>query len=558
LRFDLIDKAKTWLKMDEFDSGVMAMTSLLRRDCLKFFGSGLALTGIGLDLMTPQKARSQEARFSDPKSLALDALIAPFMRDFDIPGLAIGIVHKDRPPFLRTYGIRRLGGSDMVNEHTLFGVASNTKALTAAALMILVERKKLDLDASVISILPRFRLIDKHVTALVSVRDLITHRTGLPLGAGDLMLYPLSDHSRLDIFKGVQHLKKSYPFRSGYDYNNTLYAVAGLVIEKITGQKFEDFITKTLLEPLGMMDSVMGMSRVKTDNIAGRHARMGPPVRGTGPVTVIEPEETDAFGPAAGLVTSVHDGAIWLKAQLNNSVGADRKWIWSEESQKEMWRPQVVTESSMGPNVSQPHLSVISAYGLGWFIQDYRGHRLISHSGGLAGQVTQHALLPDQDIGVIVYTNTEDGISSSIRNTLLDHVLGVSGFDWHDRALRKRKEAELELIDSIPRPSLGNALLAPERLIGRYRDAWYGDVVIAKQGDDIIMDFTRTRALKGKITPFGTDRFLVQMLGRFGEDVLITPVMKGSRIAGLKLKAYSPWADFSFDFHDLDLRRVSS
>jgi CubicO group peptidase (beta-lactamase class C family) len=558
LRFDLIDKAKTWLEMDEFDSGVMAMTSLLRRDCLKFFGSGLAVTGIGLDLMAPQKARSQEARFSDPKSLALDALIAPFMRDFDIPGLAIGVVHKDRPPFLRTYGIRRLGGSDMVNEHTLFGVASNTKALTAAALMILVERKKLDLDASVISILPRFRLIDKHVTALVSVRDLITHRTGLPLGAGDLMLFPLSDHSRMDIFKGVQHLKKSYPFRSGYDYNNTLYAVAGLVIEKITGQKFEDFITKTLLEPLGMKDSVMGMSRVETDNIVGRHARMGPPVRGIGPVTVIDPEETDAFGPAAGLVTSVHDGAIWLKAQLNNSVGADGKWIWSEESQKEMWRPQVVTGSSMGPNVSQPHLSVISAYGLGWFIQDYRGHRLISHSGGLAGQVTQHALLPDQDIGVIVYTNTEDGISSSIRNALLDHVLGVSGFDWHDRALRKRKEAELELLDTIPKPSLGTAQLAPDQLIGRYRDAWYGDVVIAKQGDDIIMDFTRTRALKGKITPFGTDRFLVQMLGRFGEDVLITPVMKGSRIAGLKLKAYSPWADFSFDFHDLDLRRVSS
>jgi CubicO group peptidase (beta-lactamase class C family) len=290
LRFDLIDKAKTWLEMDEFDSGVIVMTGLLRRDCLKFFGSGLAVTSTGLGLMTPQKARAQEARISDPKNLALDALITPFMRDFDIPGLAIGIVHKDRPPLLRTYGIRRLGGSDRVNEHTLFGVASNTKALTAAALMILVERKKLDLDASVISILPRFRLIDKHVSALVSVRDLITHRTGLPLGAGDLMLFPLSDHSRMDIFKGVQHLKKSYPFRSGYDYNNTLYAVAGLVIEKITGQKFEDFITKTLLEPLGMKDSVMGMSRVETDNIVGRHARMGPPVRGIGPVTVIDPE----------------------------------------------------------------------------------------------------------------------------------------------------------------------------------------------------------------------------------------------------------------------------
>jgi len=212
----------------------------------------------------------------------------------------------------------------------------------------------------------------------------------------------------------------------------------------------------------------------------------------------------------------------------------------------------------MGANVSQPHHSIITAYGLGWFIQDYRGHRLISHSGGLAGQVTQHALLPEQEMGIIVYTNVEDGISTSIRNALLDHILGIKDFNWHDRALKKREEAELELMDSLPNPVDGVSKIAPEDLIGRYRDAWYGDVVFYKKGMDVIMDFSRTRALKGKVTRFGRDRFLVQMLEQLGEDVLLTPVLMGKKIVSLKLEAYSPWADFSFDFHHLDLRRISS
>jgi len=252
------------------------------------------------------------------------------------------------------YGVRRLGEVDRVDEHTLFGVASNTKALTAAALMILKEQKRLDLDAAVRTYLPDFRLIDKHVSALVSVRDLITHRTGLGLGSGDLMLFPQSDHTRWDIFKGVKHLRPTYPFRSGYGYNNTLYAVAGLVIEKITGQNFENYITDTILKPLGMNDSVMGIGRVKTKNLAGRHARMGPPVRGMGPLKSILPEETDAFGPAAGLMTSVHDGAIWLKAQLNSSLYGDGKWLWTQEAQKKCGSHRLLPDIPWAPMCRNP------------------------------------------------------------------------------------------------------------------------------------------------------------------------------------------------------------
>jgi CubicO group peptidase (beta-lactamase class C family) len=522
-------------------------------DRRRFFA--LSVSAVALALV----AQPVLAEASNPvdDTAILDALIERFMTRFEVPGAAIAILRPEKPDYIKGFGVRRLGQAEKVDINTQFGVASNTKAFTCAALAILAEEKKLELDAPVITYIPEFKMSDPKLTKLVSVRDLVIHRAGLPLGAGDLMLFPQSDHTRQDILKGIQYLKPSYPFRSGADYVNTPYAVAGIVIERVTGQAFEAFITERLLRPLGMTQAVMGQSRIVSSNVAGRHARLGPPLRGIGAVKPILPEETDAFGPAAGLIVSVSEIRPWLRLQLNKGVLPSGQRLWSEATAKEMWRPQTIFGSSSGPTPELPTTAMFRTYGLGWFIQDYRGKRLVSHSGGLAGQVTQQALLPDQGIAIAVYTNTEDNTAAFIRNALLDYCLGVSGFDWVDVGQKRVKESQEQAIKDIPKPEVGGPSLPLKAYAGRYRDAWYGDVVINLNERGLSIDFTRTPRIKGPMETFGPDKFRTRIREDWGEDMIISFDIKKGRVKGIKLKAYSPLADFSFDYHNLDLKKIS-
>lgn len=488
---------------------------------------------------------------------AVDQIVARFMQTFETPGIGVAIVRKGQAPWLKGYGVRTMGGLDAVDVHTRFGIASNSKAFTAAALAMLVEEKKLGWDEPLIKYLPEFKMADPAVTGMFTVRDLLVHRSGLPLGAGDLMYFPQSTADAAQVMRALQFLRPVRGFRAGYDYDNILYIVAGVLIERLSGIGWRRFVTERLLGPLGMADAVPSRELLKTANVAGRHARLGPPVRGVGPMKVIRPDEAPLIDAAGGINASVTDIAKWLGAQLALGELPGGKRLWSKESAAEMWTPQVIMSSSDGATDLNPARPVMSGYALGWIVQDFRGRRLISHSGGLSGQVTQTAMIPSAGIGVAVFSNTEDSVSGGIRNAILDHLLGTApAYDWVASYVARNKQAQESAVAAMAageaKPPEGKPSLPLTAYAGRYRDPWYGDILVTAKGKSLHIEFVPTAAFKSALEPWGTDRFRTRFPAGAGEDAVVTFAIADGKVTGVKMKALSPLADFSYDFHHLD------
>lgn len=487
---------------------------------------------------------------------AVDAIVANFMKAFETPGVSVAIVRKGQAPWLKGYGVRTMGKPDPVDAHTRFGIASNSKAFTGAALAMLVEEKKLGWDEPLIKYLPEFKMADPAVTGMFTVRDLLVHRSGLPLGAGDLMYFPQSSADAAQVMRALQFLRPARGFRAGYDYDNILYIVAGVLIERMSGLSWRDFISTRILQPLGMADAVPSRELLRTPNVAGRHARLGPPARGIGPMKVIQPDEGPLIDAAGGINASVADVAKWLEVQLALGELPGGKRLWSKESAVEMWKPQVIVSSSDGGTDANPVRAVMAGYALGWFVQDFRGRRLISHSGGLSGQVTQTAMIPSAGIGVVVLSNTEDGVSGGIRNAILDHLLGVPVFDWVGSYVARNKAAQDEAIAGLAageaKPPEGAPSLPLAAYAGRYRDAWYGDIVVSIKGKGLHITFVPTPVFKSALEPWGTDTFRTRFPAGAGEDAVVSFAVADGKVTGIKMKALSPLADFSYDFHHLD------
>jgi len=487
----------------------------------------------------------------------VSALVERFMAAFDTPGISVAIVRPGQPDFTRGYGVRTLGKPAKVDAHTLFGIASNSKAFTAAAIAILVDQGKVEWDAPVTRYIPEFKMSDPKVTQLMTVRDLLVHRSGLALGAGDLMQFPHTDFTAADMLHGLQYLKLARGFRSGYAYDNILYIVAGILIQRVSGQSWSDFVETHLLQPLGMTESVPTIGRIHTDDVAGRHARLGPPVRGMGPMRVVAPDEDEKIAPAGGINTNAHDIPAWFRVQMNQGVLPNGQRLWSAAQAEEMWKPQTITESGPGPSADKPDASVMQGYALGWFVQEYRGQRLVAHDGGLIGQVTRQAMLPELGCAVAVYSNVEDGAPSvGIRNAILDRLVGAPAFDWLG-AMQKRRDAQQaealkETGGGAPARPAGGPSLPLAAYAGRYRDPWYGDIVVALKGGVLTIDFTHTAVFKSKLEPWGPDTFRTRFAPDAGEDAVVMFRVTNGKLAEVTMKPLSPLADFSFDFQHLD------
>ncbi|MBX3594937.1 serine hydrolase [Sphingomonas sp.] len=526
---------------------------------------GVLALGAGGAVGLALPAFAQDAATGGDLDGAIDAIVRNFMRAFETPGIAVGIVRAGQAPWLRGYGVRTMGQAAPVDVHTRFGIASNTKAFTAAAIAMLVEEKKLGWDDRLTTHIPEFKMADPAVTQLFTVRDLLVHRSGLPLGAGDLLYFPKSNRSAQDALRALQFLQPVRPFRGGYDYDNILYVVAGVLIARVSGMSWRDFVRTRLVEPIGMDDAVVSLDLLRTDNVAARHARLGPPVRGVGPMQVIRPDESAVIDPGAGINASVTDVAKWLTAQLAGGELPGGKRLWTRASAAEMWSPQVVVSSSDGATDLNPARPVMSGYALGWFVQDYRGRRLISHSGGLSGQVTQTAMIPSAGIGVVVLSNTEDSVSGGIRNAILDRLLDVSpAYDWVGSYVARNKLARENAVAAMgeggeKRPD-GGPSVPLAGYAGRYRDPWYGDIVVSVRGRGrkaaLFIDFVPTPQFASVLEPWGTDAFRTRIAPGLGEDAVVTFTVADGRATAVRMKALSPLADFSYDFHHLAFVRV--
>lgn len=487
----------------------------------------------------------------------LDRFVARVMKQFEVPGLGLAIVKDGEVVVAKGYGVRKIGEAAPVDSRTLFGIASNTKAFTAAAIGMLVEQGKLEWDAPVLSYLPWFQLSDPYVTRELTVRDLLVHRSGLGLGAGDLLWWPPSTYNRKEIARRLRDIPLATSFRSAYAYDNVLYLVAGELIETVSGESWEDFVAKRILVKVGMTSSVVRCPELgAAGNIAVPHARI------EGAVRPVKPFASDNTNPDGGIASSAGDMANWLIVQLDSGRVADGSHLFSPRTTRELW--SIVTPIPIGN--PPPELASIranfSGYALGFGIRDYRGRKLVTHSGLLPGYVSRVAMVPDLKLGLAILTNQEsDYACAAITYHILDYYLGAPQTDWaaayqkiqarQDSANAAEERHAAEARDASSHPSL-----PLDRYAGTYSDPWYGDVMISMENGTLVMRFVHTPSLVGDLEHWQYDTFVARWRDReLRADAYVTFALKPDGVVDqVKMQAVSPATDFSFDFQDLLLK----
>jgi CubicO group peptidase (beta-lactamase class C family) len=489
----------------------------------------------------------------------LDAYVARVLKQFDVPGISLAIVKDGKVALAKGYGVRKLGEPAPVDAKTNFGIASNTKIFTATALGILVDEGKVEWDAPVIKYLPSFQMWDPYVTREMTIRDLLVHRSGLGLGAGDLLWWPQSTYTRKEIARRLQFIKPAASFRSAYAYDNVLYLVAGEVIETISGQSWEDFITDRILKKVGMTGSLPRHSDAKAGgDVATPHAEV------EGKLQVIKPFDSDNTNPAGGINSNAEDMAKWMLVRLADGRLSDGSRLYSEATARELTK--FVTPEPIGE--PPPELSALRVnfrgYALGLDLHDYRGHKVITHTGGLPGYVSKVTLIPDQQLGVAVLTNQESGAAfSALTWWVVDQYLNAPQprTDWVDAYAKyvarvKTQSEATEKRAADARDTSSKPSLPLEKYAGTYTDAWYGDIVIAQENGKLVMRFTHSPPLTGDLEHWQHDTFVVRWRDRElrADAYVIFALDADGSVDQIKMRAVSPSTDFSFDFQDLLLR----
>ena len=506
-------------------------------------------------------ASASAQRSQAPVPANFDAYVARVLESFEVPGVAVAIVKDGQVLLARGYGVRELGRPERVDAHTTFGIASNTKAFTASALGMLVEEGRIAWDTPVVDVLPWFRLSDPYVTSEMTIRDLLVHNSGLGLGAGDLLWWPASTYTRDEIARRLRFLPLETSFRSAYAYDNVLYLIAGEVIEELSGQTWEQFIETRFLQPIGMTDSDPNHSgAAHGGNVATTHARV------EGRVRPIAPFTSDNTNPAGGIMSSAADMAKWMIVQLDSGrVSADRR-LWERPTQRLMWT--IVTPIPTGTPAPElmPMRSSFSGYGLGFFLRDFRGQQLVTHTGGLPGYVSRVMMIPELKLGVAVLTNQESGAAfDAIAYHVLDHFIQptprhdwLAAMQWLD-AQNQGGFAEADSAAAAARDSSAGPSLPLASYEGTYRDEWYGDVVIERGADgQLDIRMVPTPLLVGDLVHWQHDTFLARWHDReLRADAFVTFVLApDGSIDEVRMVANSPSVDFSYDYHHLELKPV--
>jgi CubicO group peptidase (beta-lactamase class C family) len=486
-----------------------------------------------------------------------DSFVDNVRKTFEVPGISVAIVKDGKVVLAKGYGLKKLGTDDKVDSKTNFGIASNTKAFTATALGLLVEEHKIAWDAAVIDYLPWFQLSDPYVTREMTVRDLLVHRSGLGLGAGDLLWWPTSTYDRKEIARRLRHIPLATSFRSAYAYDNVLYLIAGELIESVSGLPWEDFVQKRILDKVGMSNSNVRHSDAnRKGNVATPHAPINGQVR---PITAFDSDNTN---PAGGINSNAEDMAKWLICQLDSGKTAGGERLFSPSVTRQLWN--IVTPRTPGATVP-PQLAPIKAnfqgYALGFDVRDYRGKKLVTHTGGLPGYVSRVAMIPELRVGVAVLTNQESGEAfDAVAYTVLDHFLGaqfdyLNGFRWLKR-VNDSTTAVAEAKIGGRRDSLSQPSLPLAKYAGLYTDTWYGDVRIDHKDGKLSIQMVPTPSLGGMLEHFQYNTFIARWSDpEMRADAFVTfSLNPDGTIESAKMRAVSPATDFSFDFQDLLLK----
>lgn len=498
--------------------------------------------------------------FSQLSSSKIDSLMEEALTKLKVAGAAIAVVKDGKVIHLKGYGVNSIETKQLTTEFTDFQIASNSKAFTTAALSILVDEGKIKWDDKVKDYISEFKMYNEYVTDNFNIVDLLTHRSGLALGAGDLTFIPDgADFTVKDITTIFQNFKPVSAFRTKYNYDNLLYIIAGEVIKRASKMSFEDFIQKRIFQPLQMSNSFIGDSLInEIKNLATPHSTA------TGTLKTINRFNIGMIGPAGGIYSNVSDMSKWMIMQLNKGkYGNDLKSsLFSSANSAKMWTIQTVL-----PNyVSERYNTHFNGYGLGWLLNDVKGNLVAMHTGGLPGMLSQVTLVPDLNLGIVVLTNTESGggsLAFAVSRAITDSYFGLDDAHWIDNRARNLMK-NLSNVDEVTKKvwekvdSVQHTKIKNEDYMGMYEDKWFGKMEVFMKDKQLWIRSLRSPKLNGPMYFYNTNTFAIKWEYQdMNCDAFATFSFKEKgKAQSFNMKGISPSIDFSFDFGDLNLIRA--
>lgn len=442
---------------------------------------GALMAVLLLSFMLAMASSAAPASAQNAPLQGVDRYIEQAMRDWKIPGLALAVVHGDSVVHSRGFGLREIGRAEPVDVNTVFAIGSASKGFTAAALAMLVDDDRMDWNDLATRHLPGFQLFDPYATRGLTVRDLLSHRSGL--SRGDQVWYG-TEFGRDEILRRTRYLEPSWGFREQFGYQNLMYLAAGQVVPALTDTSWDDFVIERIFRPLGMTNSVTStIPLAGMTNVASPHAEID------GTVKPVAWRNLDNVGPAGSINSSVRDMAQWLRLQLGGGEYLGQRLL-SEDAIAAMHSPETIIplEGGWATMALESHFLT---YGLGWFLHDYRGRKVVQHGGNIDGMHALVAMMPEEDLGLVVLTNRNpNSLTMAAMYRIFDAFLDEPERDWSARLLartdslaqagqaREREIQEARVAETRPSLEL-------ERYAGTYRHPMYGDIVVALSNDQL-------------------------------------------------------------------------
>jgi len=440
------------------------------------------------------------------KQLAeIDQYANKVMTDWKQPGMAIAVVKDDKVVFAKGYGKLNINEPKAVDENTLFAIASNSKAFLATSLAILVDEGKIKWEDKASKYLPDLVMYDPWVTKELTIRDMLTHRNGLATFSGDLLWYETT-YSPDEIIHRTRYLKPVSDFRTRFGYQNIMFIAAGQIVQKVTGKPWTEFVKERIFTPLGMTRTTTSI-RTLPDNAAFPHNESG------GKLRVLQRGNVDGGASAAGINSSVADLSKWLRLQLGRGTFEGKKIVRSQRIW-ELWQPYLAQQYGESIEKSSPTRH-FTGVGMGFFTYDYQGKKIINHSGGLDGMLSYTVLIPEENLGFVVLTNSEFPVFAIMMNKMTDVFTGAPERDLNglamkgDAAQRAEDAKEIAAIEAARVPNTKPSL-AIEKYAGKYTDDYYGGLTIAEENGHLVYKMDGSPNLVGDLEHWHYDTFRIR------------------------------------------------
>jgi len=486
--------------------------------------------------LLPTQALGAQKKKAAPDPLAtFDAYVASSMQDFRVPGVAIAIIRNDSVILAKGYGVRKLGDAAPVDTKTMFAIGSASKAFTATSIAMMVDEGKMKWDDPVTKYLPGFQLWDSYATRDLTMRDALSHRSGL--SRGDLSWYG-SEYDRNEVLRRVRYNKPSWGFRSQFGYQNVMYLAAGQSLAAVTQMPWDDVVKSRIFVPLGMSATNTSVKALAGQaDVAQPHQTIDDTVR------VIPYRDIDNIGPAGSINSNIEDMSRWVRFHLGDGKFEGKQLI-SPGSLRETRMPNtpIRLEGALGRILGGAHLA---AYGMGWFLQDFHGRLLIHHGGNIDGMSAVVSFMPEANTGLVVLTNMN---GTQLTNVLMfrayELLLGETPTDWSAEMKKFVDEAEKqgkETLANIEKTRVAGTspTLALEKYAGTYLDSLYGDMVVSYEGGKLRV--ARGPTFRGTLEHWNYDAFRAVWDNRaLGKSMMRFEVGSDGKVVSLHTELEGP------------------